>query len=88
MGWQHLAVLPTRAGPDAARHLAICAARLGDSLLPAALPELPNPEQQNPEAPTAQFYDLDYRDMGRLPYAPLRDACDAAWRGVAKLLQS
>lgn len=78
MGWQRLAILPTRAGPDAARHLATAAAQLGTTLLPAALPELP----------AAQFYDLDYRTFGRLPYAPLRDACDAAWAGLAEAIRS
>ena len=77
-GWQRLAVLPTRAGPDAARHLASATAQLGDALLPAALPEVHTP----------QFYDLDYRTIGRLPYAPLRDACDAAWVGLSEVLRT
>ena len=72
LNWQRLTVLPTNAGPDAPRHLAQAAAALGDALLPAPLPHLPS----------LPFYDLDYRSLGRLPYAPLRDACDAAWAGV------
>ena len=76
--WQRLAVLPTRAGPDAARYLASATAQLGDALLPAALPEVHTP----------QFYDLDYRTIGRLPYAPLRDACDAAWVGLSEVLRT
>ena len=80
--WRRLAVLPTRAGPDAAAQLATYAAKLGPALLPSPLPEIP----QIANGTTAQFYDLDYRNVGRLTYAPLRHACDAAWRGLAAVL--
>ncbi|MEO8242347.1 MAG: AAA family ATPase [bacterium] len=80
--WQRLWVLPNRAGPDAARLLAGFAAKLGDAMLPTALPEI----AAVAEARVAQFYDLDYRSLGRLAYAPQREACDAAWRGVAEAL--
>jgi chromosome partitioning protein len=79
--WQALTILPTRATADTARTLAGFAAKLGDALLPIPLPEvaaLP---------PAAQLYDLDYRSLGRLAYAPLREACDAAARAaIAALL--
>ena len=78
--WQSLMVLPTRTGST--RLPAGFAAKLGDSLLPAALPEIPN---LGPDL--AQFYDLDYRHIGRLAYAPLRSACDAAWATLASALQ-
>lgn len=89
MQWRKLAVLPTRAGHDAAALLAGYAAKLGSAplpsvLLPAALPEI----AQIANGQAAQFYDLDYRDVGRLIYAPQRDATEAAWRGVAALLAS
>lgn len=80
--WRKLAVLPTRARQDAAALLASYAAKLGPLLLPAALPEIP----QIASGAVAQFYDLDYRDVGRLNYAPQRAATEAAWRGVADLL--
>jgi len=92
MQWRGVAVLPTRAGQGAAALLASTAARLGATVLPAtvlpatvlpaALPEIP----QIAAGRAAQFYDLDYRDVGRLVYAPQRDAIEAAWRGVADLL--
>ena len=78
--WQSLMVLPTRTGST--RLPAGFAAKLGDSLLPAALPEIPG---LGPDL--AQFYDLDYRHIGRLAYAPLRSACDAAWATLASALQ-
>ena len=80
--WRKLAVLPTCARQDAAALLASYAAKLGPALLPAALPEIP----QIANGTTAQFYDLDYREVGRLIYAPQREATEAAWAGVAKLL--
>ncbi len=80
--WRRLAVLPTRAGPDAAAQLATYAAKLGPALLPSPLPEI----SQIANGTTAQFYDLDYRDIGRLIYAPQREATEAAWRGMADLL--
>lgn len=80
--WRRLAVLPTRARGDAAQVLAGFAAKLGPALLPAALPEVP----QIASGAAAQFYDLDYREVGRLAYAAERDAIEAAWRGVAALL--
>ena len=71
---QHLMILPTRAGADAARQMAGFAAKLGDSLLPAPLPEVPSVAAGQ----VAHLYDLDYRSLGRLTYAPLRQACDTA----------
>ena len=82
--WRGLAVLPTRThiervGADAAQVLAGFAAKLGPALrppllLPAALPEVP----QIASGAAAQFYDLDYRDVGRLIYAPQRDAIEGS----------
>lgn len=80
--WRRLAVLPTRARQDAAALLATYAAKLGPALLPAAFPEIP----QIANGQAAQFYDLDYREVGRLIYAPQREATEAAWRGMADLL--
>ena len=82
--WQSLLVLPTRTGST--RLPAGFAAKLGDSLLPAALPEIPG-LGSNLGPDLAQFYDLDYRHIGRLAYAPLRSACDAAWATLASALQ-
>lgn len=82
LSWRKLAVLPVRAAADAGPLLAGYAARLGPALLPAALPEI----VQIANGTAAQFYDLDYRDVGRLIYAPQRDATEAVWRGVADLL--
>ncbi len=81
--WQGLGVLPTRAGADAARQMAGFAAKLGDALLPTPLPEV----AAVASGQAAQVYDLDYRSLGRLTYAPLREACDAAWRAVASVLR-
>jgi chromosome partitioning protein len=81
--WQRLAILPTRAGPDAARQMAGFAAKLGDALLPTAFPEI----ETVASGQIAQFYDLDYRQTGRLAYAPLREACDAAARAVVLAVQ-
>lgn len=78
-GWPRLMVLPTRAGADAPQLMAKYAARLPQVLLPVPLPEVPDVANGT----AAQFYDLDYRDVGRLAYAPLRAASDAAWRCVA-----
>lgn len=76
--WANLTVLPTRAGPDAALHMARFAAKLGPRLLPTAFPEV----EAVARGDVAQFYDMDYRQIGRLAYAPLREACDAAARAV------
>lgn len=77
LGWRRLLLLQIGAaaasGPGAA---------LGITRLPHPLPLIP----QIGTAGTTHFYDLDYRMVGRLPYAPLRDACDAAWRGLADVL--
>ena len=75
-------ILPTMAAANAPALLAGFAARLGPVLLPDALPEIP----QVAAGRLRQLYDLDYRDIGRLAYAPLREACEAAWGGVAKRL--
>ncbi|TXH94264.1 MAG: hypothetical protein E6Q73_16230 [Pseudorhodobacter sp.] len=80
--WQRIALLPTRSGADGPERLAGFAAKLGPlaaSLLPAALPEVALP-------PGRQFYDLDYRDIGRQAYTPPREACEAAFRGLAALI--
>lgn len=84
-GWQKLAVLPTRAAADGAGRLAGFAAKLGGAatgathLLPDALPEVDLTEG-------GQFYDRDYRRLGRLSYTPQRDACEAAFKGLAGLV--
>lgn len=80
--WRKLAVLPIRGGQDSAAVLAGYAAQLGPALLPCPLPEIP----QIVEGQVAQFYDLDYRAVGRLIYAPQREAIEAAWRSLADLL--
>ncbi|MDO8327899.1 MAG: AAA family ATPase [Cypionkella sp.] len=80
--WQRLAVLPIRAGADSASRLAGFAAKLGPTLLPAALPEI----AQIASGSARNFYDLDYRDLGRLAYAPQREACEAVWRALAAVL--
>jgi chromosome partitioning protein len=76
--WGGLSVLATRAGPDAGRQMAGFAAKLGDTLLPRPLPEV----EAVARGQIAQAYDLDYRQIGRLAYAPLREACDAHVRSV------
>lgn len=85
-GWRRLAVLPTRAGPDAASRLAGFAAKLAGAaeitLLPDALPEI----AALAEGQGGQLYDLDYRRLGRLAYTPLREATEAAFRGLAGLV--
>lgn len=81
--WRDLAILPTRSGTDTAALLTGFAAKLGPALLPDALPELPRPASASDPV---QFYDLDYRSLGKLAYSPQRDACEAAWRGFAKRL--
>lgn len=79
---QHLMILPTRAGADAARQMAGFAAKLGDCLLPDPLPEVPAVATGQ----VAHLYDLDYRSLGRLAYAPLRQACDTACRSLMTAL--
>jgi chromosome partitioning protein len=81
--WQRLAILPTRAGPDAAHLMAGFAAKLGGTLLPNPFPEI----DAVASGQIPQFYDLDYRQTGRLAYAPLREACDAAARAVVQAVQ-
>jgi len=79
---QTLLVLPVRARADAPARLAGFAAKLGDALLPAPLPEIARiASGQSPG-----FYDIDYRETGRLAYGPHRDACEAVWRQVAARL--
>ena len=80
--WQRLVLLPTRATAETASRLAGFAAKLGPALLPAALPEIP----QIANGGARNFYDLDYRDLGRLTYAPQREACEAVWRALAVVL--
>lgn len=83
LGWQDFAILPTRAGADAMARLAGFAAKpMGPArLLPEALPELPPPPA--PAGPPRSLYDLDYRELGRTAYHPLREAAEAAFRGFA-----
>ena len=76
---QEIYVLPVRAGGGAVPLVGF-AAKLGDALLPVALPEIPQLAANG----AAHFYDLDYRDLGRLAYAPIRQACDDVWQVVAK----
>lgn len=80
--WQRLLALPVRNTSETAPRLAGFAAKLGPALLSAALPEIP----QIANGRVQNFYDLDYRDIGRLVYAPQREACEAAWRGLAAVL--
>jgi chromosome partitioning protein len=75
-------ILPTRAGPDAARLMAGYAARLGDALWPDPMPEIPAVAAGQ----VAHLYDLDYRSLGRLAYAPLRQVSDAACRSLVQSL--
>ena len=77
---QQLLILPTRAGTDAARQMAGFAAKLGDALLADPLPEI----AAIAGCQVAHLYDLDYRSLGRLTYAPLRQACDTACRAVVQ----
>lgn len=77
LGWRRLMTLQIGAAPTF-----VPTTIPGTTRLPHPLPLIP---QINIAGP-AHFYDLDYRDVGRLPYAPLRDACDAAWRGLAAVL--
>ena len=69
-----LLVLPSRAGPDAARQMAGFAAKLGNALLPNPVPEI----EAVSSGKVAHLYDLEYRSIGRLAYGGLREACDAA----------
>lgn len=78
-GWRRSVVLPIRSAPETG---AIAGDQLGLAVLPHPLPYVP----QVANGQAAHLYALDYRDTGRLIYAPLRDACDAAWRGVAAVL--
>lgn len=77
LGWRRLMTLQIGAASVSAS-----GALQGTTLLPHPLPVIP---QISTTGPT-HFYDLDYRDVGRLTYAPLRHACDAAWRGLAAVL--
>lgn len=79
-GWARLAILPVREGPRALRRAAPAPA--AGVLLPAGLPEVPAVARGE----AAQFYDLDPRQMDRARYAALREACEAAWGGVADWL--
>lgn len=85
--WQRLLVLPmgistlgsSGIGP-AENLLPGFAAKLGE--LPAGAVLLPNGLPASP----APLYDLDYRDLGRQSYTPLREAGEAAWQGLAAQL--
>lgn len=80
-GWAGLALLPVR--QPGGSGFAAKPAGPGEvaGFLPAGLPEVPGLG-----AGAATLYDLDYRSLGRLDYAPLRDACEAAWAGFAARL--
>ena len=80
--WQRLWLLPIRAGADAPQRMAGFAAKLGEALLPTPLPEV----EAVATGQVAHLYDLDYRCMGRLPYAALRQACDAACHATIQAL--
>lgn len=87
--WRRVLALPTRVQGASQAALAGLAARLAGGnplpspfLLPNPLPEVP----QLAAAGVGQVYDLDYRDVGRLAYAPLRDATEAAWQGLSEVL--
>ena len=72
IAWRRLAVLPTCM--PAASPLQITSA----ATLPAALPEV----RHVAEGKARNLYDLDYRSIGRVAYAPLRDAAEMACRAV------
>ena len=72
MGWRSLAVLAMGAGSPALP--AGFAAKPGVHLLPAALPDSPGG--------ASHLYDIDYRSLGRLAYAPLRAGTEAALAGL------
>jgi hypothetical protein len=87
LSWRRLLALPTRAQGSAAASLAALGARLGSSLLANPLPEVPLLAGRGTGSPAVgQFYDLDYREVGRLVYAPLRDASEAAWAGLEDVI--
>ena len=72
MGWRSLAVLAMGAGSPALP--AGFAAKPGVHLLSAALPDSPGG--------ASHLYDIDYRSLGRLAYAPLRAGTEAALAGL------
>lgn len=78
-GWRRIVVLPIRSAPGTE---VVAVGQSGPNLLTHPLPHVP----QVANGQAAHFYALDYRDVGRLTYAPLRDACDAAWAGLAGVL--
>ena len=80
-GWRRIGTLAVQAKPGEVA-AAGTEAEAAVALLPDALPYVPQVSARQ----AAHFYALDYREVGRLIYAPQRDACDAAWRGVAALL--
>ena len=73
-GWRRIVAMPVDS--------AIRRDGLTVAPLPHPLPLIP----QVANGQAAHFYALDYRDVGRLTYAPLRDACDATWQGLAGVL--
>ena len=81
MGWRRLLVLPMGAGPVPA--LTGFAAKPGVQVLPATLPDLPDTD-----TPLRHLYDLDYRALGRLAYAPRRAATEAALTALIQAVQS
>lgn len=79
-GWRRVAALAVGGGATEAAPTAL--GQPAPALLPHPLPHIP----QVANGQAAHFYALDYRDVGRLAYAPLREACEATWRGVATML--
>lgn len=84
--WRWLCLLPDQGNSACpADVLATVTTTLtGVTVLPHPLPDMPHLCQ----TAAAHLYDLDYRAIGRLPYAPLRDTCDAAWGGLARVLHA
>ncbi len=86
LGWQSTRVVSCRHDPVAdADMLAARAERLGSSLLPAGLPEIPLLSRLGPGEGTV--YDVDYRRLDRERVAAARTAPDAVWAAVERLLE-
>lgn len=77
LGWRRLWVLPMGAGAA----LTGFAAKPGVQILGPALPDLP-------ESGLRHLYDLDYRRLGRVTYAPLREATEQALFSLIRAVQS
>lgn len=72
IAWRRLAILPTCMPVGSPLQITLSAT------LPAALPEV----RQVAEGKARNLYDMDYRSIGRVAYAPLRDAAEMASRAV------